>query len=155
MDLKEQYEKLLRYCCMLTGDVNLAEDIVQETYLKFWQSHTYRNTDKELAYLYTIARNLCMDEFRKPKPVDIEACCELTGESQFEPEAGIGQMAIEAALEKLPEDLRELIVLRFVNEMSVTDIAKIVGVSRFVVHRRLKEGLNRLKIHLGGETYDG
>lgn len=35
MDLKEQYEKLLRYCCMKTKDRDLAEDIVQETFLKF------------------------------------------------------------------------------------------------------------------------
>lgn len=54
MDLKEQYEKLLRYCYMLTKDINLAEDIVQETYLKFWQSHTYKDTNKELAYLLRV-----------------------------------------------------------------------------------------------------
>ena len=50
MDLKEQYEKLLRYCYMKTNDRFLAEDIVQETYLKFWQSHQYEDTGKELAY---------------------------------------------------------------------------------------------------------
>ena len=60
MDLKDQYEKLLRYCYTLTKDINLAEDIVQETYLKFWSSLSYKDTNKELAYLYTIARNLCM-----------------------------------------------------------------------------------------------
>ncbi len=65
MDLKEQYDKLLKYCYMKTKDRFLAEDIVQETYLKFWQSRSYEDTGKEMAYLYTIARNLCMDEFRK------------------------------------------------------------------------------------------
>ena len=62
MDLKEQYEKLLKYCYMKMKDRNLAEDIVQETFLRFWQSKSYRDTGKEMAYLYTIARNLCMDE---------------------------------------------------------------------------------------------
>ncbi len=154
MDLKEQYEKLLRYCYMLTKDVNLAEDIVQETYLRFWQSHTYKDTNKELAYLYTIARNLCMDEFRKPKLDDIEDYCELSGESEYEPEARIDSLVIEEALEQIPKDLRELIVLRFTNEMSVTDIAKIVGISRFAVHRRLKEGLMLLRRNIGGEAND-
>ncbi len=55
MDLKEQYDRLLRYCYMKTKDRSLAEDIVQETFLKFWQSHSYENTGKEMAYLYTIA----------------------------------------------------------------------------------------------------
>ena len=154
MDLKEQYEKLLRYCYTLTKDINLAEDIVQETYLKFWSSLSYKDTNKELAYLYTIARNLCMDEFRKPKLENIDTCYELTGKPEYEPEARIDHLVIEDALEKLPEDLRELIVLRFTNEMSVTDIAKIVGISRFAVHRRLKEGLAILRKNIGGDVND-
>ena len=52
MDLKEQYEKLLKYCYMKMKDRNLAEDIVQETFLRFWQSKSYRDTGKEMAYLY-------------------------------------------------------------------------------------------------------
>ncbi|MCQ2493897.1 MAG: sigma-70 family RNA polymerase sigma factor [Lachnospiraceae bacterium] len=154
MDLKEQYEKLLRYCYMLTKDIDLAEDIVQETYLRFWQSHTYKDTNKELAYLYTIARNLCMDEFRKPKLEDIDACDELAGEHRYEPEARVDRLVIEEALEKLPQDLKELIVLRFTNEMNVTDIAKVIGISRFAVHRRLKEGLTLLRKNIGGEAND-
>lgn len=151
MDLKVQYEKLLRYCYMLTKDRNLAEDIVQEAYLRFWQSHSYRETGRELAYLYTIARNLCMDEFRKPRAEDIEGYKEIQGDSRYEPENKLDQLDLSAALEKLPPELRELILLRYTNEMNVTDIAKIVGMSRFAVHRRLKEGLQILKELLGGE----
>lgn len=152
MDLEEQYEKLLGYCYMLTKDRMLSEDIVQETYLKFWQSHTYQDTNKELAYLYAIARNLCMDEFRRPESADIDECPELAADPQYEPEEMLEPMAIEDALNKLPRDLKELIVLRYRNEMNVTDIAKIVGMSRFAVHRRLKEGLAILRRELGGES---
>ena len=154
MDLKEQYEKLLRYCYMMTRDRTISEDIVQETYLRFWQSNTYKNTNKELAYLYTIARNICIDEFRKPKSVDIDICYNLIGEPQYEPETRIEHLDIEEALEKLPQELRELIVLRYTNEINVTEIAKIVGMSRFAVYRRLKEGLILLKKYLGGEGYE-
>lgn len=152
MDLKEQYEKLLGYCYMLTKDRSLSEDIVQETYLKFWQSHTYQDTNKELAYLYTIARNLCIDEFRRPDSTDIDECAGMKADTQYEPEAVLETIAIEDALNKLPPDLRELIVLRYTNEMNVTDIAKVVGMSRFAVHRRLKEGLALLRRELGGEA---
>jgi len=151
MDLKEQYEKLLRYCLMLTKDRNLAEDVVQETYLRFWTNHSYQDTGRELAYLYTIARNLCMDEWRRPKMEDIEDYSEKIGDGNYEPEKRIDQIALEEALSRLPEDLREVIVLRYTNEISVTDIAKIMGISRFSVHRLIKKGLDLLRKELGGE----
>ncbi len=151
MDLKEQYEKLLRYCCMKTKDRDLAEDIVQETFLKFWQSRSYQDTGKELAYLYVIARNLCMDAFRRQMPEDIDGHEELSAGAKSEPETAIVKMALDAALEQLPQEVREIIVLRYTNEMRVTDIAKITGMSRFAVHRKLKEGLALLKRALEGE----
>ena len=63
MDLKEQYEKLLCYCYIKTRDRYIAEDIVQEAYLRFWKSYTYQDTGKELAYLYRIAKNLEAEEY--------------------------------------------------------------------------------------------
>ena len=151
MDLKEQYDKLLRYCYMKTKDKFLAEDIVQETFLKFWQSHTYEDTGKEMAYLYTIARNMCMDEFRKKKPDNIENYPDLIACSNKEPESVIEGITIEAALDCLPDELREIVVMRYVSEVSLADIGKVLGMSRFSVNRRLKEGLNLLKKALGGE----
>ena len=155
MDIKEQYEKLLRYCYMKTKDRTLAEDIVQETYLRFWQSHSYKETGKELAYLYTIARNLCVDEFRKLAPENIENVSDIIPDGKSDVEKSIARMDIEAALEKLPDDIREMVLLRYTNEMSVTDIAKITGVSRFAIHRKLKKGIELLKKTMeGGEAYD-
>lgn len=151
MDLQEQYEKLLRYCLMLTGNRELAEDVVQETYLRFWKAKDYRDTGKELAYLTVIARNLCMDEFRRPRTEDLEDCGELPADPAREPEAQIDRLAVEDALARLPGDLRELLVLRYVEELSVTDIGKVLGLSRFAVHRRLKEGLAQMKELLGGD----
>ena len=151
MDLKEQYEKLLRYCYMKTKDRFLAEDIVQETFLKFWQSHSYENTGKEMAYLYTIARNMCMDEFRRKKPDNIENYPDLIACSNKEPESVIEGIAIETALDRLPDELREIVVMRYVSEVSLADIGKVLGMSRFSVNRRLKEGLSLLKKALGGE----
>ena len=154
MDLKEQYEKLLRYCYMKTRDRYLAEDIVQEAYLRFWQSHSYRDTGKELAYLYTIARNLCMDEFRRVKAEDLDNFQDIKAEKCYEPESAIEQIALESALFGLPEELREIIMLRYTNEMRVADIAKITNMSRFAVHRRIKEGLSLLKKTLEGDGAD-
>lgn len=151
MDLKQQYDRLLRYCYMKTKDYSLAEDIVQETFLKFWQSHSYKDTGKEMAYLYTIGRNLCMDEFRKREFLNIEDYPDLVSASNSEPEEHLDQIAIETALDALPDELREIVVMRYVSEMSSADIGKVLSMSRFSVNRRLKEGLAILRKELGGE----
>lgn len=151
MDLKEQYEKLLRYCYMKTNDRILAEDIVQEAYLRFWQSHQYKDTGKEMAYLYTIARNLCVDEFRKQKHLNIEDFSDSIACERSEPEMAINRLTIEKALESLPEELREIVTLRYISEISTADIGKIMDMSRFAVQRRLKTGLAILKKELEGE----
>ena len=153
MDLKVQYDRLLRYCYMKTKDRFLAEDIVQESFLRFWQKRAYQDTEKEMAILYTIARNLCIDEFRRAAPQCIESIedhTELAACKEAEPESHLDRVAVEAALEELPEDLRELVVMRYVCEMSAADIGRIMKMSRFSVNRRLKEGLGRLKTILEG-----
>ena len=148
MDLKEQYDRLLRYCYMKTKDPYLAEDIVQETFLKFWQSRSYKDTGKEMAYLYTIARNLCIDGFRKPKAENIDGYASSAAYAMSEQEKAVTQLALEKALNKLPDDLREIVTLRYVSGISAADIGRIVGMSRFSVYRRLKESLRILKKYL-------
>ena len=68
MDLEEQYDKIFRYCCFRLYDKQLAQDITQETFLRYYSRNIRLDTGKELAYLYTIARNLCADTFRQ-KPL--------------------------------------------------------------------------------------
>lgn len=154
MDLKVQYDKLLSYCYMKTKDKYIAEDIVQETFLKFWQSHTYEDTGKETAYLYTIARNLCMDEFRRIKPVDIDSCSDLLLCDNSQAKDIVESITITTALEKLPEELREIISLRYISDVSAADIGRVMNLSRFSVNRRLKEGLRLLKEYMGGEEFN-
>ena len=59
IDIDEQYDKVYRYCYFRVKNQHLAEDITQETFLRFLESDTYKNQGKSLHYLYTIARNLC------------------------------------------------------------------------------------------------
>ena len=64
MDIEEQYDKIFHYCYYRIRDKNVAEDITQEVFLRFYNSN-YVEQQKEIRYLYTIARNLCIDEYRK------------------------------------------------------------------------------------------
>lgn len=68
-DLEEQYNKIYRYCYMKLGHRQTAEDLTQETFLRFFADRRYQDMGRELAYLYTIARNQCIDYYRKQKPL--------------------------------------------------------------------------------------
>ena len=135
---------------IIIGEINLVI-YTQETFLRFWQSHTYKDTGKEMAYLYTIARNLCISEFRRPQNLDIDDYSEQICDDSYSIQQISDRVSVEQALEKLPEDIREMVVLRYINGLSAADIGNILGISRFSVNRRLKEGLKLMKDYMEGE----
>lgn len=148
MDIEQQYDKLLRYCYMKLRDRALAEDLTQETFIKFFESKDYHSIGKEMAYLYTIARNLCIDYFRKHKDElieDLPAKIQEMPESRDKVEDIVDRISIEQALDSLTADEREAVVLRFSGELSVEDIAKTMGISRFAVRRRISSALEKLR----------
>lgn len=148
MDIEQQYDKLLRYCYMKLRDRTLAEDITQETFIRFFESKDYHSIGKEMAYLYTIARNLCIDSFRKQKDElieDLPAKIQEMPESRDKVESIVDRVSIEQALDRLTADEREAVVLRFSGELSVEDIAKSMDISRFAVRRRILLALEKLR----------
>ena len=148
MDIEQQYDKLLRYCYMKLRDRTLAEDVTQETFIRFFESKDYHSIGKEMAYLYTIARNLCIDYFRKQKEElieDLPAKIQEMPDSSDKVESIVDQLSIEQALDHLTDDEREAVVLRFSGELSVEDIAKSMDISRFAVRRRVLSALEKLR----------
>ncbi len=148
MDLEEVYDKIYRYCYFRLRRRDLAEDVTQEAFLRFFESGCV-NIGKDLHYLYTIARNLCIDEFRRrqAEPLDGEIPDGFSEEEMLE------NIAIRAALSQLDEEDRELLLLRYVNEVPVSVIGKIYGISRFAVYRRAAQAVKKLKEKLGGEEF--
>ncbi len=151
MDIKEQYDKIYRYCYFKMYDDQIAQDITQETFLRFCKQGLNLGSDKELPYLYTIAKNLCIDHFRKHTAESLE---EITEEATDDPtEDLISNLTLRMTISKLSEDEQELIFLRYVNEISVTAICKITGLSRFAVYRKLSKSLKWLKEELSKEGF--
>ena len=64
MDLEEQYDRIYKYVFFHLHDKHAAEDLTQEVFLHFFGSRTYQDENRQLQYLYTIARNLCNQYFR-------------------------------------------------------------------------------------------
>ncbi|SFR64786.1 RNA polymerase sigma-70 factor, ECF subfamily [Anaeromicropila populeti] len=148
MDLEEQYYKIFRYCCLKVKRTAIAEDLTQETFLRYFSQSTYIELGKQTAYLYTIARNLCNDYFSKQIYWE-----ELKDDVPYTEGDTDMKLTVRQAVEMLPKDLQEIVLLRFVNEVPVKDIAAFMELSRFAVNRRIKDALKRLKEVLREEDF--
>lgn len=158
MNIEEIYDKIYRFCFYKVRNQQTAEDITQEVFLRFLRSK-YKDDGREINYLYTIARNLCVDELRKQSA---EASrretlfkFEMVNTDQGKLENSmINSFYYEDILSKLPEGDLEILLLRYANDESIADISKVYGISRFAVYRRIKKAKCKLRDLIDGRDED-
>lgn len=150
MDIEEQYDKIYRFCYFRVGNRVIAEDLTQETFLRFLNS-PYQEQGKGIRYLYTIARNLCIEESRKIK---WEVLPEDVHDEGAETSRIIEEIIVKEALRKMPEDDREILIMRYMNEESLGDISRITGLSRFALYRKLRNSRKMFEELMEGDTRD-
>ena len=144
MNLEEQYDRIYKYLYFHLHNQHIAEDLTQETFLRFLGSRTYQDENRQLQYLYTIARNLCSQYFRDRKIVySLDETLDSPITEDFE-QSLVEHMSLKDALRKLSHEEREILFLRYVNDVSVSVISGLYHVSRFAVHRRLKKILKKI-----------
>jgi RNA polymerase sigma-70 factor (ECF subfamily) len=150
LSLQEQYDKIYNYCYFKVKNAPLAEDLTQETFLRFFSQNSYIGRGKPLAYLYTIAKNLCIDVYRKigEQPLSEDIADAETGTDALE-----ASIAVKEAVAALPNDMQEILLLRFSNELSMREICGITGLSRFAVRRRINGALKKLRVILPEEDF--
>ena len=160
MDPKEQYDRIYRYCYFKLHNRELAEDITQETFLRYLEKYHCDSVQEALRCLYTIAGHLCVDAYRKRKDIPLSALSEEMAEERLprkegdsEEEQTISRLAVRAALDGLTEEEKELLLLRYVNEVPLVTIGKILGLSRFAVYRRIVNASGKLKENLRREGF--
>lgn len=154
IDIEKEYDKIYRYCYFKLHDEYLAEDITQETILRFLESDSYRDVGRPLAYLYTVAGNLCIDAYRKKQPELVGEMEELAGElvqEGFEAET-VDSLALKEAMTSLTEQEQELIMLRYVNEVPLSVLGNMYGKSRFALYRELNKITKKLERRLSDGT---
>ena len=150
LPLQEQYDKIYKYCYFKVKNAHLAEDLTQETFLRFFGQNSYINRGKPLAYLYTIAKNLCIDFFRKGSE---QMLPDDTAAEDSAIETLETSIAVKEAVAALQNDLQEILLLRFSNELSMKEICEITGLSRFAINRKINSALKQLKLHLREEDF--
>ncbi len=142
--IKRYYTSILRYCKRHCFNLEKAEDLTQETFLKLFKNLSgYKGKKKFKAYLYTIANHLCIDESRKIEvyPLDDEDVIEESDEmSRIEDRSEIDHL-----LNVLSPEQREAIILRFGEELSFWEIARVMGCNMRTAQSRVRNALKIMR----------
>jgi len=157
-DLVERCQhRLVRYLLYLTGRREYAEDLAQETWIRVLQRGSqYNGRQRFDPWLFAIARNLAIDYLRKKRkavqtvslPDDHDAVLLLpsSGPSPFEAAArSQDAMRLAGRLQILAPLYREALLLRFQEDMSLPEIAQVVGAPVTTVSSRIYRGLAALR----------
>ena len=123
-----------------------AEDIVQEAFVRFWRrQHSIKNR----ALLYSAVRSTALDRLRsEQRRARREAAVALDGAEQVEPSFAAGdegQQLLAAAVERLPNEQREVVIMKIWNELTFAEIANILEISQNTAASRYRYALGALK----------
>ena len=144
-------DAIFRHCAYRLLDRERGRDLMQETFMRAWEYLAKgEKVDNMRAFLYRVANNLIVDAVRKKKEMSLEKMMEEDG---FEPgkdttpdlHRRLEKDRIIAALSKLEQPYREVIILRYIDELPPAEIAQLLGVSANVVSVRIHRGLKQLR----------
>ena len=156
-DLTAEIPYLRRFARGLTGDPALADDLVQDCVERAMvKSHLYDPTRPLRAWLYAVLRNIHVSGLRRERRAGIvKTVDDLTGaEAMLRPtqEGETLFLQVAAALDRLPDQQREVVILVAVEEMSYRDVAEITGVPVGTVMSRLSRARSALRELVGEEA---
>jgi RNA polymerase sigma-70 factor (ECF subfamily) len=154
---EEYSDALFRHAFLRISDRERAIDIVHDTYTKVWSYvRAGHEVDSFRPFLYKVLNNLIIDEYRKTKEASLDALFEIEGvdEGSFEDLTSNNVESLAATLdgkqaflllEELPDSYREVLILRFVDELGPKEISNLIEESENVVSVRLHRGLKLLR----------
>ena len=150
-----QHSQTLRnYIYYKCGDIQQAEDIVQEAYIKLWGNCAKVVYEKAKSFLYTVANNHFLNEVAHKKVVlEHQKQSVNTNTSNETPQFILEEeefhKKLKEAIANLPEKQREVFLLSRIDKKKYSEIADIVGVSVKAVEKRMSKALLALKEQIG------
>lgn len=151
----EYFAPLNRYILVRVGDVSEAEDLTQMVFIKFynnlanWQDKGYQPS----AYLYTIARSVIADYYRTrgrkgSKLTNSEEVLALISDTSQNPHQDVIESeeirTLYKNLKQLPDKYQEILLLRYIENLSSKDIAQIIGKSDVATRKMLSRAVSAL-----------
>lgn len=158
-ELHDAYgDPVRRYCYSRLGDLEAANDCVQEVFICIWKgakNFEYRGDLSFTAWLYTIANNVLVSFIRKRKrtqQVPLTPELNLTDQKSFDTARTIcDRLALRQAISQLTVEQQQVITLKFFVGMSNLEIAEAVGRTEGAVKALQHRAINRLQHMLAGE----
>ena len=140
--------RLVRFAVRLTGDADLAQDAVQETFVRLWRLRTtYKPRGCLQAYLFRTVRSVCLDYARAARPAEalhdtLEA--DASDPAQLAETRSLAD-AVQSAVQTLPETQRVVFVLSHYEQLSYTEIADVLGCPVGTVASRKHQAVESLR----------
>ena len=152
--LMEEYRtSLIRMAYLYLGEIHLSEDAVQETFLKAYaHMEKFRGESSEKTWLMRIAINTCIDMQRskwmrmRKKTVPLEIVSVVAEDSPDD--------TVISTIMQLPPKDKQVLLLRYYQEMKISDISQALGLSVSSVTSRLKRAKDKLREQLKGWYFD-
>ena len=147
---------LFRFLIVLARDVQEAQDLTSETFVRVWRSIDRYQKGNFRSYIFMIARNLALDALRKRKRASVhieneEDLIDLKSSPLLDAVRSEEDKHMYQALMELSEEYRTIISLRFMNGMSTKEVAELIGKSEAAVkitqHRAMVKLREKLKRH--------
>ena len=154
-------DQLLNFAFRFVGNIEEAEDVVQETFLRLYRNrYAYRRIAKFSTWIYTIASNLAKTELRKRKRRKLVSISDMGfDEKEFEIEdqeadtervaaGALKEEIIQKAIDELPPRFKQVIILRDIQELSYEEVGEIMAVPLGTVKSRLNRARLKLQAKL-------
>ncbi|WP_062353312.1 RNA polymerase sigma factor SigW [Bacillus kwashiorkori] len=156
-------DKVYQLCYRMLGNSHEAEDIAQEAFIRAYVNIERYHIDRKFStWLYRIATNLCIDRIRKKKPdyyldAEVAGTEGLTMYSQIAadgvlPEDEVASIELQGQIQReilnLPDKYRSVIVLRYIEELSLNEISEVLDLPIGTVKTRIHRGREALRKRL-------
>jgi len=146
--------RLRRYARALAGNRDDADDLVQDTLERAWaKSALWRGVADMRGWLFGIMHNLHVDGVRRPR-IATQTMDDDTPEVATAPTQGerLAVLDLQAALDLLPLEQKEIVLLVALEDMAYADVAKTLGIPIGTVMSRLSRGRERLRALMDGRA---
>ena len=153
--LADHQGPLLRYASRITGDLERARDVVQDTFLRLCRERPERLNSHLTEWLFTVCRNRALDVVRKESKNRRLTEINLSSRPSTEPSPDIAAQRSESAsdvfraLDELPANQQEVIRLKFQNDLSYREISRVTNLSvsnvGFLIHTGIKTLRQRVR----------
>jgi RNA polymerase sigma factor (sigma-70 family) len=157
--------RLIRFAARITGDLDTARDVVQDTFLRLLREDVEKTRDHVAPWLFRVCRNRALDVRRKESPLmPLDGVTAAGLEEQGpDPEAALERSAaaqrVLAVLSELPPRQQEVLRLRFQEDLSYKEIGAVtncsVGNVGFLIHTGVKHLRQRLGAPAGSSRGEG